>query len=184
MIRTIRGLVTRRLKDGIVIEANGIGYLITVPIRTQPSVGSDVYLFTYHHIREDIQALYGFISVEELQMFEALLTVSGIGPKIALAVMNVATPAQITQAVAADNLGFFQTVPGLGKKGAAKLIVELKGKLSKSGAVTIPTGGQDLAEALMALGYASHEIQTILGSVPPDLDLQAQVSWSLKALAR
>lgn len=183
MIRTIRGTVTHRLPQGVVIEVGGLGYLVSVPIRSIPTVGTDIALFTYHHIREDIQALYGFLSIDELNTFEALLTVPSIGPKLAMTILGAATPGDISTAVVTDNVGFFKSLPGVGGKSAAKIIVELRGKLGGSSVVSVPSAGADLIDALVALGYRPADLQSILKVVPAGLNLSQQVAWSLRQLS-
>lgn len=184
MIRSIRGTVSHCLSQALIVEVSGIGYFVTVPIRSIPAVGAAVYFFTYHHIREDSQALFGFESLEELGVFESLLTVPSIGPKLAMTIMSSATPDEISSAVANDNIGFFKSLPGVGGKSAAKIIVELKDKLSSGSLGSIPSAGTELADALTSLGYAPTEIQAVLKEAPTDQPIGEQVSWSLKWLAK
>lgn len=182
MIRTISGIAQYILPEGIVVQAGGVGYLVTVPIRVTPRLGERVDLFTYHHIREDGQALFGFTTLEELNVFESLLTVPSIGPKLAMTILSAATPEEISSAVATDNVGFFKSLSGVGGKSAAKIIVELKGKLTGESFVGVPSADTSLLDALTALGYRPTDLQNILKSVPSDLDLAGQVNWSLKTL--
>lgn len=185
MIRTITGTVTELMTDGMVVETAGVGYLVAVPARSVPALGAQVRVYTHHHVREDDEALYGFATPDELSLFEALLTVPSIGPKLALAILSAASPAELVSAVESDNLGFFQALPGLGKKSAAKIIVELKGKITSAGQTTIPGQGSELLEALVALGYRPSEVQALLGHVPDDLvSTQAQVTWALRQLGQ
>ncbi len=185
MIRTLSGTVTHLMADGIVVHVGGVGYLVAVAPRSVPRLGEPIELFTYHLVREDELALYGFASLDELELFKALLTVPSIGPKSALAILAAATPDQVRSAIEQDNLGFFQSLPGLGKKSAAKIIVELKGRITASRETTVPTQGSELLEALIALGYRPSEIQSILSQVPTDLEsIQAQVTWALKQLGQ
>lgn len=184
MIRTLTGPVSHLMPDGIVVDVNGVGYLVTVPTRNIPPIGATSTFYIYTHVREDELALYGFASADELRLFRELLTVPSIGPKLALAILSAATPAEITTAIEQDNLGFFHSLSGVGKKSAAKIIVELKGKLTASGPTTIPFGGSHLLEALTTLGYRPDEVQSVLKSVPANLSLEEQVTWSLQQLAR
>ncbi|MBI4032780.1 Holliday junction branch migration protein RuvA [Candidatus Berkelbacteria bacterium] len=185
MIRTLTGTVSHLMPDGLVVNVGGVGYLVAVPPRSIPHVGESIELFTYHHVREDELALYGFTTVGELQLFRELLTVPSIGPKMALAILSTAAPNDILSAIETDNLGFFQSLPGVGKKSAAKIIVELKGKLTANRETTIPSGGSELVEALMALGYRPDEVQAIVNQVPPDVrDTEAQVAWALRELGQ
>lgn len=183
MIRTIAGTVTLKDPQGIVIETGGIGYLVSVPNRSVRELGKQVRLVTYHHIKEDGQALYGFETTGELSLFEQLITVSSIGPKLALSILSVATPDDIVAAVSTDNVGFFQAISGIGKKSALKIIIELKGKLTGEASSAIPSGGLLLADALAGLGYGTPEIQHVLQRVPTGLGDEEQVAWALRELA-
>ncbi|MBI4023166.1 Holliday junction branch migration protein RuvA [Candidatus Berkelbacteria bacterium] len=184
MIRLIAGTVAALVGEGVVVDVGGLGYLVRVPIRSLAAVGSQVRYHTYHHIREDGQALYGFQTPEELEIFTQLLDVPSIGPKLALTILTSATPAEIAQAIAAENVGFFQSLPGVGKKSAAKIIVELRGRSLGSAGAGAPGRGSDLAEALASLGYGAAEIQRVTQVLPADLTSpEAQVTWALRALA-
>lgn len=184
MIRTVSGSVTYLGPQQVVVEAHGVGYLVMIADRSMKPVGSEVRFFTYHHMREDGQSLYGFDTMEELELFEQLITVPSIGPKLAMAILSVATPSEVRSAVGGDNAGFFQAIPGVGKKSALKIIIELKGKLTGQAGAAVPTGGLALADALAGLGYAPAEIQHVIGRVPADLTDEAQVSWALRELAQ
>ena len=184
MIATITGTITNVLPQATVIEVQGIGYRVFLPTRYQVVAGQTVRMFTYHHIKEDGQALYGFETVEELELFEQLISVSSIGPKLGLAILSTATPADIISAVTIDNVGFFQSISGVGKKSALKIIIELKGKLTGQASASVPSGGLMLADALAGLGYAPVEIQQVIQRVPVGLDDEAQVGWALRELAR
>ena len=168
--------------QGLVIETAGIGYLVTVPTRSIKRLGDQVRFFTYHHIKEDGQALFGFETLVELKLFEQLITVSSIGPKLALAILSIATPEEVIGAVGADNVGFFQSIPGIGKKSALKIIIELKGKLTGEASISIPSGGLLLSDALVGLGYAPIEIQQVIQHVPVGLTDEAQIAWALREL--
>lgn len=185
MIRTIKGTVTHHQKDGVVVEAGGIGYLVNVPSRTWPSLGSEVFYFTFHLIREGEQALYGFSSQEELNIFNTLLSVNSIGPKLALGIISNASPAEINSAVQAENVTFFASLPGIGKKSATKIIVELKDKITNIPLSGIPNQSTELYDALTALGFSREEISGTVKSVPENLQtLDDKVRWALSSLGR
>jgi Holliday junction DNA helicase RuvA len=183
MIRTIAGIVTQEDVRGLVVETAGIGYLVSVTKRTKGQLGEQIRLFTYHHIKEDGQALFGFESMGELQLFEQLISVSSIGPKLAMSILSVAKPEDIITAVSTDNVGFFQAISGIGKKSALKIIIELKGKLTGESSSGLPSGGLLLADALTSLGYATTEIQQVIQRVPTGLSDEEQVAWALRELA-
>ena len=181
MIRSLAGTVSYHVPGGIILEVGGIGYLVAVPLRSTPLTGASVTLFTHHHVREQDQSLYGFTTLAELVAFEQLLAVSGIGPKSALTVLSVATPVELEKAIDADDVGFFAAVPGIGKKTAAKIIVELKGKLAS----TESLGSSELRNALNSLGYNSRDVEPLLRTLPADLtDTQTQLRWLLKQFSK
>jgi Holliday junction DNA helicase RuvA len=171
MIASLRGEVIERDPDaGVVIEVHGVGYRVQVTTRTlaQMSVGSTVHVHTHHHIREDAQVLYGFVSRSEREAFGVLIATHGIGPALALAVLSTYTPSELSEVVAAGDLGGLTMVPGVGKKTAERLLVELRNRLSipviesgedAPGAGARPSVLSDVREALSGLGYGAEEIK-------------------------
>ena len=185
MIRSLSGSVSYHTPKGVIVDVHGVGYLVAVPLRSLPRVGSDVMLFIHHHIREDTQALYGFQTLHELELFERLLEVNSIGPKSALGILSVATSDEIAKAVESGDQSFFTRVPGLGKKSALKILVELKGKLLTSGEAEFQNSHHELIEALESLGYQARDVEPIARDIPSDLtDLQSQLTWVLKNLIK
>jgi len=183
MIRTLRATITYHVAGGVIADVAGVGYLVSVPLRSLPRVGDEVMLFTHHHIREDSQDLYGFTTLEELALFERLLDVSSIGPKSAMAVLAMASANDVAQAIEAEDTGFFSRIPGLGKKSALKIILELKGKLVSAGNGS--SHQQELAEALRSLGYRDDAIAEALRSLPTDItDTQAALTWVLPRIGK
>ena len=167
MIATVRGRVIARAADHLVVEAAGIGYKVFVP--RHPG-GDEVLLHTHHVVREDAQLLFGFESREELALFELLISVSGVGPKAALAILSVSRPVDVAAAISAGDAATLAKAPGVGKKTAERLIVDLR---SKMGRIDIgPDGaeipdGDEAVTALRALGYTVAEAQAALRAVPP-----------------
>jgi Holliday junction DNA helicase RuvA len=183
MIRSLGGTVTHHVATGIILDVRGVGYLVAVPLRTVPPIGSSVQLFTHHHVREQAQSLYGFEMLDELETFESLLEVPSIGPKSALAILSLASAEQIRAAVDREDTAFFASVPGIGKKSAASIIVALTGKLAPSLAGSSPRG--QLTEALTALGYTSRDLDPVLRELPSELvTIEAQIRWVLAHLRR
>ena len=134
MIATLHGKLEMRGEDGIIVNVGGVGYGVRVPVRTMADlggVGSDVKLFTHLRVREDELSLYGFLTQEELRLFETLLTVSGIGPKVALNVLSSASSDTLRLAIAQGNVDVLTAIPGIGKKGAERMVLELKEKVQK-----------------------------------------------------
>ena len=175
MIASLRGRLLEVLADGAVIEVGGVGYRVFLTPKAVAGLPRDgeVLVHTVTYVREDTLALYGFPSVDERRAFEQLLTATGVGPKLALAVLAVHAPDALRRAVSAGDADALTLVPGVGRKGAARLILELKGKLGE-GEPDLPpeTAGRpayaEVREALGALGYGPAEIKTALAALPPD----------------
>ncbi len=172
MYQYIKGKLTEVKPAGVTVETGGIGYLLLVPnpFRLERYISTDVTIFTELIVREDAQILYGFMSESEKSMFKSLLKVTGIGPKSALAILAAATPNEIILAIDREDHTFMQKFPGIGKKSASQIILDLKGKLKPEGmeAVTeIKTADASasyIEEALMALevlGYSKRELTRI-----------------------
>ena len=201
MYAYIKGSLESRGKDHIIIEAGGIGYKVFVPLTTLEAAGQpghEFKVFTYLYVREDIMSLFGFATQEELGMFELLLTVSGIGPKVALSILSAVSPSRFGLAVITDDAKTLTIAQGVGAKMAQRIILELKDKIKKEqlamaagiGADKIKAsqGGSRLSEAvsaLMVLGYSPAEASSAVASVYSDeLDLETIIRNSLKGLIR
>lgn len=167
MIAAVRGSVIARGSDHVVVETNGIGYKVFVP--RHPS-RDEVLLHTHQVVREDDESLYGFETREELALFEMLISVSGVGPKAGLALLSVARPAEIAAAIASADAALLARAPGVGKKTAERLIVDLKGKIGgvsgPSPEVGVLTADDDAQAALVALGYTPAEANAALRAAP------------------
>jgi Holliday junction DNA helicase RuvA len=168
VIAAVRGTVIARGADHVVVEVAGVGYKVFVP--RHPS-RDEVLLHTHQVVREDDEALYGFEAREELALFEMLISVSGVGPKAGLAILSVGRPAEIAGAIASGDAALLARAPGVGKKTAERLIVDLKGKVGRvAGAPVIPGAmalDDDAHAALVALGYTASEAATALRDAPP-----------------
>src|SRR5438445_9689960 len=167
VIAAVRGTVIARGVDHVVVESNGVGYKVHVP--RQPS-RDEVLLHTHHIVREDDQSLYGFESRDELALFEMLITVSGVGPKAAMALLMTSRPADIAAAIASGDAAALARAPGVGKKTAERLIVDLRGRIGRGGGADGAAGpaplDDDSQAALVALGYTPAEAATALHGVP------------------
>jgi Holliday junction DNA helicase RuvA len=172
MIATLHGKIQSRTDDSLVVNIGGIGFRVRVPSTTLANlgaVGSDVELFTHLRVREDELSLYGFASEDELRLFETLMTVSGIGPKVAMNVISSASIDTLRVAIAQGNVDVLTAIPGIGKKTAQRLALELKGKVDVSGlgAVSELTAvDADVVDALINLGYSAAEAARAARSVP------------------
>jgi Holliday junction DNA helicase RuvA len=193
MIGSLRGdLLDRTLSGEVLVEVGGVGYRVVVSPSTAVAVGDigdSVFLHVHHHIREDAQTLYGFTTRDERIAFEALLTAHGVGPALALAILSVHPPASLARVLADDDLGALCLVPGVGKKTAQRLLVELKSRLDvpdlETPSSSAPAGStrSDVHEALSGLGYGPDEIRSALRDLPADGDPSEQLKAALARLA-
>lgn len=191
MIGRITGILIEKRPPQIVVDVNGVGYEIDVSMATfynLPAVGEKVSLHTHLAIREDANLLFGFGSETERRVFRELIKVSGIGAKTALAVLSGLSIEDIASAVAAQETGRLVKTPGIGKKTAERLLLELKGKLDFVG-VSSPAGtagrvSDDVRQALIALGYNDKEADLVLKQVPSDLPVSEAIRQALKLLSK
>jgi holliday junction DNA helicase RuvA len=186
MIARLIGRPARLDEQTLVVEVGGVGYLVTgtrSAIRKAQNT-DQVALETYLHVRDDALQLYGFAEIEERELFEHLLSVSGVGPKVALAIVSGSTPAELRRAIAVEDTACFQAIPGIGKKTAQRVVLELKEKLGAD-AVEVPvaTGREDALarEALVELGYSLSEADRALSDTDPELPPEERVRQALKA---
>lgn len=202
MIAYIKGELEEIREDAVVVSNHGMGYELRVPgtvLAGLPPVGSEVKLYTYLYIREDLLVLYGFLTRDELKVFQLLITVSGIGPKGALAILSKVTTDELRFAVLTDDVKLISSVPGIGAKTAGKLIIELKDKLSVGEDIldgpavpgaALSDGGagelkNDVVMALVALGYSNSEaVRAVkqVGSVQ-GMDSDALLSAALRKIS-
>ena len=186
MIAYVSGEVVARGADHVVVDVRGVGYKVFVP--RQPS-SDTVALHTHHVVRDDAQQLFGFETRDELALFELLITVSGVGPRAGLALLSVSSPSAIATAIASGDALALARAPGVGKKTAERLIVDLKGKIGRTGAEREPTGlltEDEAAAALQALGYTIAEAISALRGVPPagSATTEERVTAALRAAGR
>lgn len=183
MIAYLKGKILEKGLTYIILENNGIGYKVFVtPDILEQSVGAEVSLFTYHKVSEDGQALFGLSDFATLQFFEMLITVSGVGPKVALAILSASSAEAVKQAIANQDAGMFTRISGVGTKTAEKIIVELKNKV---GAGTASGGASsEVFDALVALGYNSREVRGIIGKVDSTASQGEQIKQALKLLGK
>jgi holliday junction DNA helicase RuvA len=191
MIGRLTGTLADKNPPQVLVECNGIGYEVDVPMSTfynLPGVGEKVSLLTHFVVREDAQILYGFGSGAEREAFRLLIKISGVGPRTALSVLSGMSVADIAQAVTVQDAGRLVKVPGIGKKTAERLLLELKGKfgadlgLQQSGAAS--DSQADILQALVALGYSDKEAAASLKALPKNVGVSEGIKLALKALAK
>jgi len=189
MIASLHGKLESLDSDGAIINVGGIGFQVYMPtstLSTLGKIGEEVKLHTYLHLREDNAALYGFASTDELGLFQTLISVSGLGPKLALAMLSAMNIERLTMAIATSSADLLTEVPGIGKKMAHRLILELKDKLG-AGWITTPAAqiaeeNAEVLAALTSLGYSVSEASRAVATLPPssDLSLEEKIKLALQ----
>jgi len=192
MIAHLRGRVSLRRPDAVVVDVNGVGYLVHVAsLDRVPPRGDEVELLTSLQVREDSMTLYGFPDAAGLELFDLLLTSSGVGPKLALAALRTLRPDVLRTAIATANIDTLATIPGIGKKVAQRLVLELRDKVGASADLVMDdagvTNGQltplaEAREALRALGYSAGEAQSALADLDHDADTSTLLRQALQRL--
>jgi holliday junction DNA helicase RuvA len=192
VISRLRGIPAGRSADGLVLDVGGVGYLVAATPSAQrlAGEGGEVALETYLHVREDVLQLYGFADAAERELFTHLIAVSGIGPKVALAVVSSAPPGELSRAIVLGDPARFQAIPGIGKKTAERIVLELKEKLGRDDVVALPSlppassSAHVVArDALVELGYSVIEAETALAEVDPELSPEERVRLALRSAA-
>lgn len=191
MIGFLKGKVDTLSRPFVLLDVNDVGYKVLVPdsVYSKISKGESLRLFTYTYVREDELSLFGFLEIEDLALFESLLTVSGIGPKTALNIFSFGERAEITEAIVKGDYIFFTSVPRLGTKNAQRIVIELKNKMG--GAQDVDLSGKDFVEnaqvleALKGFGFSVSESQAAIRNIKtPDLTLDQKIKVALKNLGK
>ncbi len=192
MIGSVRGTIIERSAAGeVLVEVGGVGYRALVPLSAIPNLhpGTTTFLFTHLHVREDAMVLYGFPTRDERDTFEALIGATGVGPKLALAALSVHTPGGLRRCLAEDDLDGLTLIPGVGKRTAQRLLVELKTRLDVPdldlSAVPGTAGGarSEVREALLGLGYSTEEVRDVLAQLVDEGTVEELLRDALKLLA-
>ena len=188
MIARLRGRISGRAGPGLIVDVNGVGYLVNATPSVHRLGGGvaedrEVTIEVHTVVREDALQLYGFATADERELFELLLGVSGVGPKVALAIVSGSTPVELRRAIARDDIKRFQAIPGIGLKTAQRVVLELKERLAS--AADTPQAGPELGarDALVELGFSLVEAERALADVDADLPIEEQVRHALRAAA-
>ncbi len=188
MIGSIRGKLIKRLDSSLLVEVTGVGYLIQVPsnVFEKVKIEEELYLLTHHYVREDAQTLYGFLEEPQLKLFELLLGVSGIGPKMALSIVSAHAVEEIMAAVSNARTDLFQSVSGIGKKNAQRIIVDLQSKIGILEELDFvgDLATQEVVDALVSLGYQAKDIRSVLKHIDKSLTEEEQLKKALKELGK
>lgn len=191
MIATLTGKVAEKISDIVVLDVQGVGYGVLVPSEDFGTLaaGTGAKLYIYEHIRENSHDLFGFTRLDTKKLFEQLLNVQGVGPKMALSVLSVGTADAVRRAIAGGDVKFIQQASGVGKRVAERIVVDLKDKVGLAG-VDLATAGllqsdalaqqDEAAEALMALGYSAQDATTALAGIDPNLPTEQRIKQALK----
>lgn len=191
MIFSLRGKITLQTESYVIVEGNGVGYQVFVlpNFEIDPET-EEINLYTHLYVREDMLKLYGFLTLEELKLFELLITISGIGPKAAQGILSLANPKNIKMAIAQGDVSILTRVSGIGRKTAERVVLELRNKVEID-ADELDKGGQtisadrDVIEALVGLGYRPAEAQVALKEIPSEVkSVEEKIRWVLKKVGK
>jgi Holliday junction DNA helicase RuvA len=187
MIASLSGVVDEKLDDQVVVDVKGVGYGVFVANEDYGRLAADqpAKLYIYEHVREQAHDLYGFINRETLNMFEMLLSVNGIGPKMALNMLSIGTTANLQQAISDGDVPFLQRASGVGKRVAERVVVDLKEKVGLGSSLNVNSlrNKDEAVEALEALGYTTSDAHQALKGIDPSLPTEERVKAALKAVA-
>ena len=191
MIATLTGKVAEKITDSVVIDVQGVGYglLVTNEDFGLLVVGNNAKVYIHEHIRENSHDLFGFVNLDTMQLFEQLLDVNGVGPKMALSVLSVGSANEVRRAIAGGDTKFIQQASGVGKRVAERIVVDLKDKVGLAGVDLATTGmlqsdtllrKDEAVEALVALGYSPQDAAAALANVPADKPTEERIKLALK----
>ena len=183
MIARLRGRIAGRVGANLVFDVNGVGYLVSATPSVHRLADGEVTIEIHTVVREDTLALFGFATAEERELFELLLGVSGVGPKVALAIVSGSTPAELRRAIARDDVKRFQAIPGIGLKTAQRVVLELKEKLASVPDATEVREDLVARDALVGLGWSLLDAERALADVDPALPVEEQVRAVLRRAA-
>lgn len=183
MIGYLEGTIKHSQTGKVILYTGGIGFTVNIPSNLNFLPGQKTSLFIHTHLRDDNLSLFGFETAADLDLFETLISVNGVGPKIGLAIFASASHTNITQAIGQSNLNFFTSISGVGKKTAQRIILDLKSKINK-GDVNMDAlqGNSELVDSLIALGFQKSEISKIISKIDSSVPLTSQIRESLKLL--
>jgi len=190
MIGKLTGTLDHKNPPELIIDCHGIGYEVLVPMSTfynLPELGAKVSLLTHFVVREDAQILYGFATAAEREAFRQLIKIAGVGPRTALSVLSGMSVSELSQAITLQEAGRLIKVPGIGKKTAERLLLELKGKMGPDIGVVASVASDaqsDILQALLALGYNDKEAAAALKALPKDVGVSEGIKLALRALAK
>jgi Holliday junction DNA helicase RuvA len=187
MIGRLQGRLAAKQPPQVVLDVAGVGYEVDVPMSTfysLPAIGEPVTLYTHLVVREDAHTLYGFATLEERAAFRQLIRISGVGARTALSVLSGLSVSDLAQAVIAQDHSRLTKIPGIGKKTAERLLLELRGKLADASVSPAQEQSADVLNALLALGYSDNEARAAIRAIPPGTPVAEAIRAALKSLAK
>jgi holliday junction DNA helicase RuvA len=187
MIASLTGIVAEKTDDALIVSIGGVGYEVFVTVEDWggAKVGKEARYYIYEQIREDAHNLYGFSMLEAKQLFTQLLSVSGVGPKMAMTILSAATLTRLKQAIVSGDPDLLKGIAGVGKKTAERVIVELRGKVKDGGSLNPMTSSDPTYQALVGLGYTAAQAAEAVAAIPDSIkDDQARIKAALKAVAK
>jgi Holliday junction DNA helicase RuvA len=190
MIASLTGIVSDRDSEGIILDVSGVGYRLVMSSRSLSALNGstgDVFVYTHMHVREDMMSLFGFVDTQERDFFQILKSVSGVGPKVAIAILSAYSPDDLQRAVLNKDLALFQSISGIGKKTAERLVLELKDRIGELPATEEQAAGGEgsyylAREALVSLGYSFVEAEAALEGLDMENDVEVLVREALKRI--
>ncbi|TSC77954.1 MAG: holliday junction DNA helicase RuvA [Parcubacteria group bacterium Gr01-1014_24] len=184
MIGSVKGKIIFKTEKFLLVEANGVGYKVNISPDTLSKAQKDVeiFLFTHTHVREDVFDLYGFLDYKELEFFEMLINISGIGPKGALAILGITSIETLKKAISAGDTSYLTKISGIGRKTAEKIVIELRDKVGEEKTGSSLQGELDALEALKSLGYSQNQAREALKKVEGDANTNTKIKEALKIL--
>lgn len=188
MIGRLRGILSHVGAGGVIVDVAGVGYEVAMTpeaVGNLPPVGEEVVVHTHLQVREDDMSLFGFSHSSDRDLFRVLISASGVGPRVAMALLATLRPDQLRRAILTEDVGALSTAPGVGKRSAQKIILELRPKLTDSEAEVVSgTGPAQVRQALEQLGYRNDEINEVLSGLEEDGSVETQIKSALKALGQ
>jgi holliday junction DNA helicase RuvA len=183
VIARLRGRISGRAGNGLIVDVNGVGYLVNAAPSVQRLGSGEITVEIHTVVREDALQLFGFATADERELFELLLGVSGVGPKVALSIVSGSTPAELRRAIALDDVKRFQAIPGIGLKTAQRVVLELKEKLAAVADATTASDDLVARDALVGLGWSLLDAERALAVVDSALPVEEQVRAALRSAA-
>jgi Holliday junction DNA helicase RuvA len=183
LIARLRGRIAGRTSSGLVFDVNGVGYLVNAAPSVARLGDGEITIEIHTVVREDALQLYGFGTADEREVFELLIGVSGVGPKVALAIISGSTPSELRRAIALDDVKRFQAIPGVGLKTAQRVVLELKEKLTVLDVAPVRGGDLTARDALVELGWSLLDAERVLAEIDPELSVEEQVRHALRQAA-